>query len=151
MFSLSPKELEVAKRCIAKVAKKRVVAAACVYGSKAAGYARPDSDIDLLVVLDEYPLAIRYAYIRDEGIEVSLLVVSKKALEADAKNGALGEFVSGRLLHIYEAIVNLSLLQAIERGYKRRVILEELQGMIDSTSLLGTEIFFHWNTSSSQR
>jgi tRNA A-37 threonylcarbamoyl transferase component Bud32/predicted nucleotidyltransferase len=142
MFSLSPEELEVAKRCIAKVAKKRVVAAACVYGSKAAGYARPDSDIDLLVVLDEYPLAIRYAYVRDEGIEISLLVVSKKALEADAKNGALGEFVSGRFLHIYEPIVNLSLLQAIERRYKRRVILEELQGMIDSTSLLGTEILF---------
>lgn len=142
MFSLTQRELEIAKRCIDKVARKRKVAAACVYGSKAAGYARPDSDIDLLVVLDGYPLAIRYAYLREDGIEVSLLIVSKRALEADAKKGALGEFVSGRLLHIHEPIVNPSLLQSIERRYKKRVILEELQGMIDATSLLGTEILF---------
>jgi tRNA A-37 threonylcarbamoyl transferase component Bud32/predicted nucleotidyltransferase len=142
MFSLTQRELEIAKRCIDKVARKHKVAAACVYGSKAAGYARPDSDIDLLVVLDGYPLTIRYAYLREEGLEVSLLIVSKRALEADARNGALGEFVSGRLLHIYEPIVNPSLLQSIERKYKKRVILEELQAVIDSTSLLGTEILF---------
>lgn len=132
----------MAETCIARVAKNRKLAAACVYGSKAAGYARADSDIDLLVVLDGYPLAIRYAYLREEGIDVSLLVVSRRALEADAQKALLGEFVVGRLLHIYEPVSNPQLIQSIERQYKKRVILEELQGIVDSTSLLGTEILF---------
>jgi tRNA A-37 threonylcarbamoyl transferase component Bud32/predicted nucleotidyltransferase len=142
MFSLSQKEIEVAERCIAKVSRKRKVAAACVYGSKAAGYARPDSDIDLLVVLDGYPYAIRYVYLQEDGMDVSVLVVSRRALEADSDKALLGEFVIGRLLHIYEPISSPQLLRAIERKYKRRVILEELQGIVDSTSLLATEILF---------
>jgi tRNA A-37 threonylcarbamoyl transferase component Bud32/predicted nucleotidyltransferase len=142
MYSLTRNEQEIAERCIAKVAKNRKVAAACVYGSKAAGYARADSDIDLLVVLEGYPLAIRYAYLREKGVDVSLLIVSRKALEADAHRALLGEFVVGRLLHIYEPLVDEQLLHSIERAYKKRVILEELQGIIDSTSLFGTEILF---------
>ncbi len=142
MFSLSTKELESVKKCIAKVAKNRKVAAACIYGSKAAGYARADSDIDLLLVLESYPYAIKYVYLQEDGIEVSVLVISKKALEADARNAALGEFAVGRLLHIYEPIINAQLLHSIERTYKRRVILEELQNVVDSMSVLGTEIFF---------
>jgi tRNA A-37 threonylcarbamoyl transferase component Bud32/predicted nucleotidyltransferase len=142
MFSLSEKELEKAKKSIARVSGKRQVAAACVYGSKAAGYARPSSDIDLLVVLEGYPYGIKYSYIGDGATELSVLIVSKKSIQADAQAASLGEFAVGRLLHVYEPIVNGQLLKSIERAYKKRVILEELQRIIDSTSLLGTEIEF---------
>lgn len=113
-----------------------------MYGSRAAGYARPDSDIDVLLVLERYTLAIKYAYLKEDGIDVSLLVVSKKSLEADARFGSMGEFAVGRLLNIYEVLENAQLLRDIERTYKRRVILEELQDIVQSTSLLGTEILF---------
>lgn len=142
MYSLSRSEFEAVKKCIGRVAKNSKVAAACVYGSKAAGYARPDSDIDLLLVLEQYPFAIKYAYLHENGMEVSILVLGKQALQADASSGSLGEFAVGRLLHIYEPIENEPLLRSIELTYKRRVIREVLQEIIDSASIMGTEILF---------
>ncbi|HJS81596.1 MAG TPA: nucleotidyltransferase domain-containing protein, partial [Nitrososphaera sp.] len=106
MFSLTESELEAAKKCVAKVSNRYKVAAACVYGSKAAGYARPNSDIDLLVVLEGYPFAIKYSYIKEGTSDISLLIISKNSLEADARRASLGEFAVGRLLHVYEPIVN---------------------------------------------
>ncbi len=142
MFSLTESELEAAKKCVAKVSNRYKVVAACVYGSKAAGYARPNSDIDLLVALEGYPFAIKYAYMKEGTSDISLLIVSKNSLEADARRASLGEFAIGRLLHVYEPIINGEFLHSIERAYKKRVILEELQDMVDSTSLLATEILF---------
>lgn len=142
MSSISPEELQVVKKCIDRVAKGRKVVAACLYGSKVAGYARPDSDIDLLVALEGYLYAIKYAYLRESGLDISALIVNSKSLERDARSGSLGEFAAGRLLHVYEPIINAEYFSTIERIYKRRVILEELQGVVDSASVLGTEIMF---------
>lgn len=142
MYSVSEYELEILKKCICKVAKGKTVIAACIYGSRAAGYARPDSDIDLLVVLENYPFLLKYVYLREPEMEVSALIVDKKSLERDAKSGFLGEFVAGRLLHIYEPIFGSCLLFDIERIYKGRVILDEVQGIINSASTLSTEILF---------
>jgi tRNA A-37 threonylcarbamoyl transferase component Bud32/predicted nucleotidyltransferase len=140
--SVSQQELQIIKKSISKVAKGRTVIAACLYGSKVAGYARPDSDIDLLVVLERYPYAIKYVYLSESGMEISALVVNRGSLESDAQSGSLGEFVAGRLLHVYESIINAEFLYGVERIYKRRIILEEMQNIIDSTSVLGTEILF---------
>ena len=142
MSSISPQELEVIKKCIIRVAKGRAVVAACLYGSKVAGYARPDSDVDVLVVLEGYPYIIKYEYFNESGIKVAALVVDRKALERDAKSALLGEFAVGRLLHIYDPIVNAEFLAAVERDYKRRVIMEEVQDIVVSTGVLSTEIIF---------
>lgn len=142
MSSVSPQELEFINKCISKVAKGRKVAAACIYGSRVAGYARPDSDIDILMVLENYPYAVKYVYLGAPGIKVSALAVDKKALERDARSAFLGEFVVGRLLHVYEPIANAEFFAAVERAYKRRVILEEVQDIVGSTGVLGTEIIF---------
>lgn len=127
---------------MAKAAKGRKVAAACVYGSKVAGYARPDSDIDLLLVLEDYPYKVKYAYLEESGVQVSALVVDREALKRDAKYAYLGEFVAGRLLHVYEPVENAQFLQDVERTFKRRVILEELQGLVRSTGLLAPDVSF---------
>ncbi len=142
MSSISPQELQVIRQCIGKVAKRHIVSALCIYGSRVAGYARPDSDIDILAVLENYPYIVKYAYFTEEGTKLSVLAVDKKALERDARTGFLGEFVVGRLLHIYEPIVNAEFLAAIERVYKRRVILEEVQDIVSSAGVLSTEISF---------
>ncbi|MEO9362672.1 MAG: nucleotidyltransferase domain-containing protein, partial [Nitrososphaera sp.] len=140
--SVSPAELQALQKCIDKVAKGRKVAAACIYGSKAAGYARPDSDIDVIVVLENYPYRVKYAYMKESGVDVSALVVNKKSLERDAKSARMGEFVAGRLLHVYEPIINPEFFAEVERAYKRRVILEELQELVKSSSALAPEISF---------
>jgi tRNA A-37 threonylcarbamoyl transferase component Bud32/predicted nucleotidyltransferase len=142
MSSVSPAELEALQKCIDKIARDRKVAAACIYGSKAAGYARPDSDIDIIVVLENYPYRVKYAYMKESGVDVSALVVDKQSLEMDAKSAHMGEFVAGRLLHVYEPMVNPEFFAEVEKTYKRRVILEELQELVKSSSALAPEISF---------
>ncbi|HVD20513.1 MAG TPA: nucleotidyltransferase domain-containing protein [Nitrososphaera sp.] len=142
MSSISPQELEVIKKCISKVAKGRKIIATCIYGSRVAGYNRPDSDIDVLVVLENYPYVVKYSYFRESSTKVSALAVDRKALLRDAQRAFLGEFVVGRLLHVYEPIANAEFLSMIEQTYKRRVILEEVRDILESTGLLGTEIIF---------
>ncbi len=142
MSSVSPQELEVIKKCIVRVAKGRAVVAACLYGSRVAGYSRPDSDVDLLVVLENYPYVVKYVYFSESGMKVSALAVDSNALERDAKSAFLGEFVVGRLLHVYEPIANAEFFASVERAYKRRVILEEVQDIVGSTGVLSTEIIF---------
>ncbi|MEO9294455.1 MAG: nucleotidyltransferase domain-containing protein [Nitrososphaera sp.] len=142
MPSLSGKELEILDRCIKRAAKGRKVTSACVYGSKVAGYSRPDSDIDVLLVLDEYPYKVKYAYMEESGAKVSALVVDKKSLENDASRARLGEFVVGRLLHVYYPVVNGEFLRQVEDAFKRRVILEEMHALVKSAGVLATEIWF---------
>jgi tRNA A-37 threonylcarbamoyl transferase component Bud32/predicted nucleotidyltransferase len=142
MASLAPEELVIVDRSIARIAKGRTVTAACVYGSKAAGYARPDSDIDLLVVLDDYRYKVKYSYFKESGVHISALVVERDALEKDAARGYLGEFVAGRLLHVYRPIVNAAFLEKVERACKHRVILEELNELVKTSGVLATEMSF---------
>ncbi len=142
MSSLSERKRQVLQSCMIKAAKGRKIAAACIYGSNIAGYARPDSDIDLLLVLEDYPYKVKYTYMEGAGVEVSALIVDRQALERDARGAYLGEFVAGRLLHVYEPVENAQFLREVERVYKRRVILEELQGIVRSTGLLASDITF---------
>jgi len=142
MSNISPEELKVIQKCISKVAKGRTMVASCIYGSRVAGYNRPDSDIDLLIVLENYPYVVKYVYYRESNTKVSALAVDSNALLRDAQSAFLGEFVVGRLLHIYEPIANAEFLAMIEHTYKRRVILEEVRDILESTGVLGTEILF---------
>jgi tRNA A-37 threonylcarbamoyl transferase component Bud32/predicted nucleotidyltransferase len=142
MSSISLQELKVIRKCICKVTKGRRMIAACIYGSRVAGYHRPDSDIDLLIVLENYPYVVKYTYFRESGTKISVLAVDGEALLRDAQAAFLGEFVVGRLLHIFEPIANAKFLAMIEQTYKRRVILEEVRDILESTGVLGTEIIF---------
>ncbi|MGQ9780861.1 MAG: nucleotidyltransferase domain-containing protein [Nitrososphaeria archaeon] len=101
------------------------ISAACIYGSYAAGYARPDSDYDIIVVLKSYMSKIGYKYIR-EPIDCSILTIEQKMLLDDVKKSGLGEFVSGRFLNIYEPLTGQQLLRNVEVEYKKRVIVEIL-------------------------
>jgi tRNA A-37 threonylcarbamoyl transferase component Bud32/predicted nucleotidyltransferase len=142
MSSISQQELKVIRKCICKVTKGRKMIAACIYGSRVAGYDRPDSDIDLLIVLENYPYVVKYTYFRELNTKISVLAVDREALSRDAQSAFLSEFVIGRLLHIYEPIANAEFLAMIEQTYKRRVILEEVHDILESTGVLGTEIIF---------
>ncbi|MEO9320468.1 MAG: nucleotidyltransferase domain-containing protein [Nitrososphaera sp.] len=143
MPSISPTELEFVHECIARLARGRSVVAACLYGSRVAGYSRPDSDIDLLLVLERFAFGVSYTYIRDRSRgDVSALVIDKRAIEADATKGMLGEFVIGRLLHVYEPLQGSRYLTELERAYKKRVILEETKELAAISGTLCTELAF---------
>lgn len=140
--SLSAQERAILGRCIERAARGRPVVAACVYGSKAAGYARPDSDIDLLVVLEGYRYKVKYSYMTESDAKVSALIVDRGALEKDAAQASMGEFVAGRLLHVHEPLLNAEFFDRVERICKRRVMLEEMAQLVRSAGALATEISF---------
>jgi tRNA A-37 threonylcarbamoyl transferase component Bud32/predicted nucleotidyltransferase len=140
--SLSKEESNAIGRYLEILSRHRRVIGACLYGSKVAGYGGPDSDIDIIVVVKDYPHTVKYSYSRTEEVKISALIVDYFALQKDAEAGLLGEFVVGRLLHTYEALINHDLFKSIELIYKRRIILEELFDIIRTTNILCTEIKF---------
>jgi tRNA A-37 threonylcarbamoyl transferase component Bud32/predicted nucleotidyltransferase len=103
-------------------AKTSAIAA---YGSKVAGYSRPDSDYDLIIVSKRFREGIRYRYI-DSPVAASALIVDEHMFEQDASSSFLGEFVVGRLLNVYEPVLNPELFRRFEVLYKRRVLVEAL-------------------------
>lgn len=142
MSSISHQQLKIIKNCITRAAKNHKVVAACLYGSKVAGYARANSDFDIIVVLENYGYIIKYVYLKEDQIEVSALVVDRKSFEKDAQFAFLGDFVVGRLLHTYEPIHNPELFNGLEITYKKRVLLEEIFNIVRDTNIFSTEILF---------
>lgn len=139
---LSKEESKAIDKYIGRLAKHHEVTGVCLYGSKVAGYGNPDSDVDIIIVVKGYPHIVKYSYVMAEGAKISALIVDYTALQKDAQTGLLGEFVVGRLLHTYEAIINHELFNSIEVLYKKRVILEELFDIVKTTNILCTEISF---------
>jgi len=142
MSSISKEDRKNIEISVRKIAKKHKVVGVCLYGSRVAGYARPESDYDLIIVLDDYSYILKYVYLKEAELELSALVVDRNSLERDAESAFLGEFVVGRLLHIYETITNAELFRRLEIVYKKRVILEEISDIVRSTNILSTEITF---------
>ena len=126
---------EEEKRLVLKTLEKRTkglkIEGICIYGSRISGYAKSHSDYDLIVVINNYKQKIRYQYIFDQ-IEISAIFVDSNALQNDAKNAELGEFVIGRLLNPYEPIVNSDFFYKIEYEYKHRVIVETIDEYIQN-------------------
>jgi tRNA A-37 threonylcarbamoyl transferase component Bud32/predicted nucleotidyltransferase len=102
----------------------------CLYGSQASGYARKDSDIDVLLILDDYSPGVRYYYKTFEAYQFAILAVDKGALKADAEKGTLGDFVAGRFLTPFIPIVNPEYLDSMEFIIKRRFAEEDLEDLI---------------------
>ena len=142
MSSVSADQLSIINYCLNKVARHYSLTGACLYGSKVAGYSKPESDFDIIIVLDKYPRIVKYVYIKQCKIRISALVVDRRSLERDAASAFLGEFVIGRLLHVYEPIFNDKLFVLLETLYKKRVIIEEVIRIINAIKVLGTEVVF---------
>ncbi len=113
-----------------EVAKSRSIVAVCIYGSQAGGYARKDSDYDILLVLSGYTEGVRYYYRTVDDKQFAILAVDQVALESDAARGELGDFVAGRLLSPHVPVVNADYLRSIEFVVKRRFAEEDLEDLI---------------------
>jgi tRNA A-37 threonylcarbamoyl transferase component Bud32/predicted nucleotidyltransferase len=95
------------------------------YGSKVAGYARPDSDYDIIVTSKNFGGRVRYKYV-DTPVKASALIVRDELFLSDAKKASLGEFVAGRLLNIHLPLLNLEFTREAEIESKKRVIAEAI-------------------------
>jgi tRNA A-37 threonylcarbamoyl transferase component Bud32/predicted nucleotidyltransferase len=139
---ISGEQVGIIRTAVAKIAKKYKVSGVCLYGSRIAGYSRPDSDFDIIIVLEEYPYAVKYIYRVEQNMKISALVVDLARFRKDAESSFLGEFVIGRLLHVYLPLENKELFEQLEIVYKKRVILNEIFNIVKSTNVLSTQIIF---------
>jgi tRNA A-37 threonylcarbamoyl transferase component Bud32/predicted nucleotidyltransferase len=142
MSNISSEHLKIIDNCVNKIAKDNKIVGVCLYGSKVAGYSSLNSDFDIIVVLENYSFIVKYVYLKESKIQVSALLVDRHSLEKDARTAFLGEFVVGRLLHIYDPILNPDLFKRIETIYKKRVIIEEIFDIVRLNNILSTEISF---------
>ena len=122
---LTESERETVRGIASSLVKPADTAALAAYGLQVAGYARPDSDYDIIIVSKRFREGVRYRYI-DSPVAASALIVDEHMLREDATSSYLGEFVVGRLLNIFEPIVNAELFQTVELEYKKRVLVEAL-------------------------
>ncbi|MEM2897250.1 MAG: hypothetical protein QXG01_06755, partial [Candidatus Bathyarchaeia archaeon] len=113
-----------------KIAEDNKIVASCVYGSRLCGYAREDSDYDVLLIIEDYPDSLRYHTRSLNKVAASVLTVDKNIFEIDVKKGSLGEFISGRLLTPYLPILNEAYLRAMEIENKKRIVREEIEDLI---------------------
>jgi tRNA A-37 threonylcarbamoyl transferase component Bud32/predicted nucleotidyltransferase len=105
--------------------KKESIVALCAYGSRVAGYARKDSDYDIIIVAKDFAEGAKLTQY-SEPIPASALIVDESVLHEEASKSSPGEYVVGRFLNIYEPIIGADLLRSVESEYKKRVIAEEL-------------------------
>ncbi|MDA4117548.1 MAG: hypothetical protein OK455_04310 [Thaumarchaeota archaeon] len=108
--------------------KKDDITSLCAYGSSVAGYAREDSDYEVIIVTKN-PEVVKSTEGVTEAHEKEKpppIIVDETTLLNEAKHPSTAEFVVSRLLNIYEPIVNAEFLRSVEFEYKKTVMAEEL-------------------------
>jgi tRNA A-37 threonylcarbamoyl transferase component Bud32/predicted nucleotidyltransferase len=113
-----------------RVAGQDRIEAICLYGSRVSGYAREDSDYDVLLILAEYADGVKYSYEKVDENQLAILIVDKKALELDAEKGSFGDFIAGRLISPYTSLLNAEYLEDIEVKIKERFAEEDLEDLV---------------------
>ena len=127
-----PGPLEIVKGEVMDYVQTRFQpSAVALYGSRVAGYAKADSDYDILVVIPEFK-DVKYIYTSTgDDRMLSILAVDEEQLVMDAKWAKLGEFVVGRLLNPYIPLKGKTILEDISGTYRKRVMLEELRDLYE--------------------
>ena len=114
MHKISSLKIDRITKIVNNIINKNEIEALCIYGSQIAGYAKQDSDYDVIIVLKDYTEKVKYKYIEDDDVYISALLIDTNYLIADARKGTLGEFVVGRLLNPYFPLIGKELIESIE-------------------------------------
>jgi tRNA A-37 threonylcarbamoyl transferase component Bud32 len=112
------------------IAGSRQIAATCLYGPWVCGYANKNTDINVLLVLDNFTLRVNTYSETLDGLNVSILTINRLDFERDVERGLLGEFFSEKLTDPYEPLKNREYLRSREVKTKKRVVLELLENLI---------------------
>lgn len=112
------------------VVSKGNIVAVCAYGSRVAGFAGKDSDYDIIIIAKNIEAKL-ISKLETTPIKSSVLIVDESELLEEAQQFSNREFAVGRLLNIYEPIVNAQFLRNVEIDYKKRIVAEELSAIQD--------------------
>ena len=141
MRVLDTSEISAIETTLAPIKERGSLRAMAVYGSQISGYARKESDYDVIVVIAPFFQKIKYYYLKGD-VQCSALVVDEKTFDNDCLKSSLGEFVSGRLLNPYEALIGKDILRNNETSYKQRVMLEGLSEAYTDNGRFAEDIEF---------
>ena len=144
MRNLSTDEIEKIESTLTPLKSKISLKAIAVYGSQVSGYARKESDYDVILVVNRFTQRIKYYYLRGE-VQCSALVVQERSFANDCEKSSLGEFVSGRLLNPYEALLGRDYLSDNETTFKQRVMIEGLSEAYAENGRFAEDIEFPLN------
>ncbi|MCL4343578.1 MAG: hypothetical protein M1291_01270 [Thaumarchaeota archaeon] len=118
-------DIEATRKDISGILEGVIPEAIALYGSQVAGYAKPDSDYDVLALVNGLNGKLRYIYQKGQAAEFSVLLVDVNEALKDADQASMGEFVAGRLLNPFIPIYGENTVKDLEVRYKERVIREE--------------------------
>ncbi|MHB8567045.1 MAG: hypothetical protein ACYC7D_02495 [Nitrososphaerales archaeon] len=143
MRRLSDQERKKVTSALEPIILQKQVSGICVYGSQVAGYARPESDYDVIIALNPFRQKIKYYYLSGGEVDCSALVVDSNSFERDCSASSYGEFVAGRLLNPIDPVEGEVFFSKNEVAYKRRVILEGLIDAFAENEDFASELRFH--------
>lgn len=112
-----------------KIAGPRQITAVCVYGPWVCGYADEKTDVNVLLVLDSFPLRVNTYSEMVDAINFSVLTVNRLDFERDVRRGWLGEFFAEKVTLPYEPLKNRDYLWLNEVKIKKRNVLELLENL----------------------
>ncbi len=112
------------------ISRESEIQGGCVYGSRVGGYAKEESEYDILLVLKEFKKGIQSVHTRSGTIQVAILVVDRALFESDIRSGALGEFLSTRLLGPHFFMFNDIYMTRQELRVKKRFVEEEIENIV---------------------
>ncbi len=113
-----------------RIAGPRRITAACLYGPWICGYADKKSDVNVLLILNDFPLLLNTYVGSNNGVKALILTVDRIIFERDVKQGWLGEFVADKMMVPYEPLVSKDYLQRQEVEVKKRTVSELLEDLV---------------------
>ena len=103
-------EIENAVGKVEEISPAAKLVALCEYGSSVYGRAGSMRGVDLMAICDEYPEGVRTHRRLTGKNEWRYLIVDRELFESDVSNGALGDFLTDKLLYPYLSLDNAEYL-----------------------------------------
>ena len=114
--------------------------AVMAFGPRALGYGGQDDVLFVLLVADKLGVGVRLVKERALGMEMTLIIAGRSALEGDVRRGVLGELLADKFLLPYVAIEGRPYLADIELKLKKRLVRELLMDIAYSFPKIATEM-----------
>jgi tRNA A-37 threonylcarbamoyl transferase component Bud32 len=113
-----------------QIAGSRKIVGACLFGARIAGYGNEKSNLNVLLIVRNYPSRLMvYPKFLDD-VNAFFLVVDKGLFEADVEQGIIGELIAEKLMLPYQPIVSPEYLQQQELKLKKRAVWELLETLV---------------------
>ena len=115
---------------VGEISPSSKLVALCEFGPSVYGRRGSWLGLDLMAVCEEYSEGVR-SHRRFIGKnEGRFLIVDRELFESDVKNGALGDFLTDKLLYPYQPLYNAEYLNEYTLRFQSRLVKEEVKNLV---------------------